>query len=345
MGYIFVLLLEKEKYYLGICNNPDEVHAYLVGERGPRWIYKYSPIKVVEIISPCDIFDLDKHTKRYMARYGLSNVRGGAYSGLYLSSGDKNHIDKEIFTALGMCMHCGSENHISNQCNLNNFSGQVKQVVHIVKSKFIDFKNKIRECVENYKNTRRGRNAKYNTLAINDEERPMMFVDSPKQTREVYRNEYEEDRKNLSRIYSNNSFIERLSDTDSLHISSSPELQSPNFAPISKPNQDMNLLSQQLNTQKMNMMTSNEILGTSLNSLLNIPEPNIDDTMPAMSTIDEIFHSFESTKEPIEINQPEKDDIPFEKQEIEPKEEIEPEETETIEMEISPSPQIDHPLL
>lgn len=328
MGYIFVLLLEKDKYYLDICNNPDQVQAYLVGERGPRWIFKYTPIKIVEIINPCDIFDLDKHTKRYMARYGLNNVRGGAYSGLYLSSSDKNHIDKEIFTALGMCMHCGSDDHISNECKLNNFSGQVKQVVHSVKSKLIDFKNKIKECVENYKNNRRDRkyNIKYNTLAIDEEERPMMIVDSPRVTREVYKNEYEEDAKNLKNIF-NTSHIERLSDSDSLDLSSSPDIQiSPKLSsPLINPPMLAEFQKNE-SLKRLDLMTSNDILGISLNSLLDIPEPEIKLPSPPLKTIEEIFHSFDDTNDPVEIKEEKQNDM-------------------DISSSSSPSLEIDHPLI
>lgn len=191
MGYIFVLLLQENKYYIGLCNEPSDVRKYFVNY-GPKWIRKYKPIKMVELISPCDIFDLDKHTKRYMAKYGLNNVRGGAYSSMFLSHSDKNHIDKEIFTALGMCMYCGSETHISMDCSHNNFSGKVRQVVISIKNKLGEWKTKINEnvppCIEKMKTKWKNRNNpnykynyKYDTLVLDkDEEEPILYVKDPK---------------------------------------------------------------------------------------------------------------------------------------------------------------------
>lgn len=193
MGYIFILLLQKNKYYIGMCNHPNQIQDYFKG-RGPRWLIKYKPLKIVEVISPCDIFDIDKHTKRYMARFGLNNVRGGAYTSMNLSRNDKSHIDKEIFTALGMCMYCGSENHVSSECIHNNFGGQIKQLVHSFKGKCINIKNCISEKIQplmnkfnkNNNNNNSRYNKKYDTITLNDSEtKPMMYIDSPHRTREV----------------------------------------------------------------------------------------------------------------------------------------------------------------
>lgn len=205
MVCIFVLLLENDKYYIGSCNDPNnDINKYLTGY-GPKWIKKHKPIKIREIISPCDIFDIDKHTKRYMATHGVSNVRGGAYSNLRLSKSDCNHIDKEIFSALGMCMHCGSDNHISIECIHNTFSSQFRQMLNSMKHECYSLKSKISNnisnCVNYIKNNNPKHNKKYDTMVIDNDDVPifdnssserinnrpinnMLLLDSPKRTKE-----------------------------------------------------------------------------------------------------------------------------------------------------------------
>lgn len=181
MVNIFILKLETDKYYVGSCNHHDEIKRYFGGNYGPEWIKLYPPVKLVEVISPCDIFDIDKHTKRYMALYGVNNVRGGAYTNIKLSKSDCNHIDKEIFTSIGMCMHCGSDNHTASFCPHNTVSSKFKNFLNFLKTKLRDFSYKIQNCyrgeISKFK--------KYDTLKLNENEDKTLltFVDSPKNIR------------------------------------------------------------------------------------------------------------------------------------------------------------------
>lgn len=194
MVYIFILKLEDDKYYVGCCNTPDrDIVNYLNGNSSSEWTRKYKPVKLVEMINPCDIFDTDKHTKRYMGLYGVNNVRGGAYQKIRLSKSDYNHIDKEIFTALGMCMHCGSEIHLSKDCYHISFKWQVKNFLNKIKNNCISLKEQIRTCFNNrFYNQNQNRIKRYDTLIINEDERtpfrfsrPSLLLDSPIQSREI----------------------------------------------------------------------------------------------------------------------------------------------------------------
>ena len=147
MSYVFVLLLEKDKYFLSSCLNPNtDIQKYFDGY-GPNWLKLYKPIKIVEILYPCDIFDLDKNTKRYMAKCGVENVRGGSYTKIRLSKTQRNHIDNEIFTALGMCMHCGSDNHISINCHHNTLSNDFNQILLTIKQSLKQLREKLFNCL------------------------------------------------------------------------------------------------------------------------------------------------------------------------------------------------------
>jgi len=79
MIYIYVLQLEKGKYYIGKTKNPHfrlESHFNLDGS---EWKKLYKPIKILELISNCDDYDEDKYTRIYMDKYGIDNVRGGSF--------------------------------------------------------------------------------------------------------------------------------------------------------------------------------------------------------------------------------------------------------------------------
>ena len=80
MVFIYILQLENKKYYVGKTLNPDfrlEQHFNLSGS---QWTKKYKPLKVLDIIPNCDNFDEDKHTLKYMEKYGINNVRGGTFT-------------------------------------------------------------------------------------------------------------------------------------------------------------------------------------------------------------------------------------------------------------------------
>ena len=74
MVYIYVLSLIKNKYYIGKTNNPSfRINDHL-DSNGSSWTSKYTPVKLLELISNSDDYDEDKYTLKYMAKYGIDNV-------------------------------------------------------------------------------------------------------------------------------------------------------------------------------------------------------------------------------------------------------------------------------
>lgn len=53
-----------------------------------------------------------------MKKYGIDNVRGGNYSGLYLSKETISFLEKEIYHSDNLCFNCKTHGHYSNQCHL-----------------------------------------------------------------------------------------------------------------------------------------------------------------------------------------------------------------------------------
>lgn len=84
MVNIYVLKLEKGKYYVGKTNNPRFRLENHFNSNGSQWTKKYKPLKIIEIKPDCDDYDEDKITRQYMDKYGIENVRGGSFVSINL---------------------------------------------------------------------------------------------------------------------------------------------------------------------------------------------------------------------------------------------------------------------
>jgi predicted GIY-YIG superfamily endonuclease len=85
MVYIYVLRCKQNKYYVGKTNNPSMRMEDHIKGQGSEWTKMYEPIELHTLILDCDNFDEDKYVKKYMARYGIDNVRGGTHKLNYLN--------------------------------------------------------------------------------------------------------------------------------------------------------------------------------------------------------------------------------------------------------------------
>ena len=120
MSFVYVLKLEKRKYYVGITKTPDKRIADHFENNGSSWTKKYKPIDVVEVIPNCDNYDEDKYTRKYMDKYGIDNVRGGSYTTIQLDENTKNHIEREKRSCQNKCFKCGKTGHYANMCDVSD---------------------------------------------------------------------------------------------------------------------------------------------------------------------------------------------------------------------------------
>jgi len=119
MVYIYVLQLEKGKYYIGKTKNPQfrlESHFNL---EGSEWTKLYKPIKILELISNCDDYDEDKYTRIYMDKYGIDNVRGGSFITIELDKSTKDQLEKMSKSTNNKCFKCGKLGHFVKDCIQN----------------------------------------------------------------------------------------------------------------------------------------------------------------------------------------------------------------------------------
>ena len=88
MSDIYIYECEQDKYYVGKSKDRCE------------WTKLYKPIRLVETCIGDD-FDADKYTLKYMAKYGVDNVRGGSFSNVEFSFTDKEMLIRMIREVTG----------------------------------------------------------------------------------------------------------------------------------------------------------------------------------------------------------------------------------------------------
>ena len=103
MVFIYILLLNENKYYIGKTHDPYKRISTHFNSGGSAWTRKYKPVNIECILKDCDSFDEDKYTLKYMEKYGITNVRGGSFVELNFSKETKNHIIRMINSVSNKC--------------------------------------------------------------------------------------------------------------------------------------------------------------------------------------------------------------------------------------------------
>lgn len=116
MVYIYVLKLQKCKYYVGKTSNPYFRLESHFNSNGSEWTKLYKPTEILKLIPDCDDYDEDKYTKIYMDKYGIENVRGGSYTSIKLDDSTKNELIKMSHSTNNRCFKCGKEGHYAKEC-------------------------------------------------------------------------------------------------------------------------------------------------------------------------------------------------------------------------------------
>jgi cellular nucleic acid-binding protein len=110
---LYVVKLKDNQYYIGLDNSElNTSQQILVNDL----VSVYEPESIEKIIPKCNQFDVDKYTKMYMSKYGIENVRGGAYLHLNMLDSTIKFVQHEISSVNDLCYKCNSARHFAQKC-------------------------------------------------------------------------------------------------------------------------------------------------------------------------------------------------------------------------------------
>lgn len=95
MNNIYILKCIHNKYYIVNIKNINEIEDIFTNKSNNKFIKKYTPIKIIDIIEDKQEL-IDDYIKRYISKYGYDNVRGGIYNQLFLDKLQIKNINNEI---------------------------------------------------------------------------------------------------------------------------------------------------------------------------------------------------------------------------------------------------------
>ena len=116
MVFIYVLQLEKGKFYIGKTANPSFRLDQHFNSAGSNWTKKYKPLSVIDVVPNCDDYDEDKYTIQFMEKFGINNVRGGSFCEIKLSDTNISTLNQMIRGVTDKCYICGRNDHFANDC-------------------------------------------------------------------------------------------------------------------------------------------------------------------------------------------------------------------------------------
>jgi len=145
MVKIYVLQLKYNKYYIGRTNNPDfRLKDHFSGQ-GSYWTIRYKPLKILQLIDNCNVYDEDKYTLMYMDKFGIDNVRGGSFTKIILSKEEIKIINRMINGATDKCFICGGDHFVSG-CQMKQINKNILKLRYLLcnnMKQYIDSKNMI----------------------------------------------------------------------------------------------------------------------------------------------------------------------------------------------------------
>ena len=111
-----MLELEGGMYYVGTSDDPEKRFLYHMRGDGAARTRMHCPRRILKVTDGGGMFEEDKVTKEYMAKYGIDNVRGSSCEQIVLSPDHKKLLKKEIWMAQNVCMRCGWASHFIKDC-------------------------------------------------------------------------------------------------------------------------------------------------------------------------------------------------------------------------------------
>jgi predicted GIY-YIG superfamily endonuclease len=116
MESLYVLQLENDKWYVGKTHDIAKRFKEHQSGKGSAWTTANKPLKIVETRRLKDEYDETNTTKELMKKYGIDNVRGGAYVQVVMPEHVEKTLKMEIRGDSGACFKCGLGGHFAVEC-------------------------------------------------------------------------------------------------------------------------------------------------------------------------------------------------------------------------------------
>lgn len=155
MEQLYILQLENGKYYVGKTTDVQKRFREHKAGSGSAWTTEYKPIKILETRPITSVHDETNVTKDLMKKYGIDNVRGGAYTKINYTDEVKDVIKMELRSSNDACYKCGKKGHYANQCTRKS---SFKATCHCGEE-FYDFE----ESISHMKHCRKPSEKSYNS--------------------------------------------------------------------------------------------------------------------------------------------------------------------------------------
>jgi predicted GIY-YIG superfamily endonuclease len=124
MESLYVLELTNGKYYVGKSADVTKRFYQHRNGNGSAWTKLHKPVRILETRPLTSIHDETNVTKDLMKKYGVSNVRGGAYTAVDLPVEQEDMIRHEMRSSTDACYKCGKPGHFANKCTRkSSFTG------------------------------------------------------------------------------------------------------------------------------------------------------------------------------------------------------------------------------
>ena len=158
MLYIYILKLQNDKYFIGTTLNPDIKLTDNFLSDNSNWTKLHKPLEIVDIIPCCDLLDDTNYTLQYMKKFGIDNVRGGAYCDITLSIDTIQSISKLLNT---LSIESEQSEHIDiNTIFINELSDDISDIIDSDNNDTFDIHKKIKYINKCYRCHREGHFAK-----------------------------------------------------------------------------------------------------------------------------------------------------------------------------------------
>lgn len=116
MTTVYVLKLANDKWYVGRTDDVTRRFAQHQTGEGAEWTKIHRPLTIEHTYPNSSVFDEDKYTKELMGRYGINNVRGGAYCKVNIDQYTRQFLIRELRGASDCCFKCGGNDHFIKDC-------------------------------------------------------------------------------------------------------------------------------------------------------------------------------------------------------------------------------------